>query len=85
MAEIKVEKKNKNGGNNSKLIWIVVLFLFALVALIWWIGTDDEDRDVEDAGVVEQRISVKAPLQQGPFEGFPPYYQYHEKGIKRYS
>lgn len=69
MAEIEVEKKNndQNKGDKSsnKLVWLLVLFLFLLVGLFWWIGTGEEEREVEEVEVIEQQVSENFSLYPG--------------------
>lgn len=57
MAKINIEKKNRN----TRLIWILVLFIFFLLGIIWWLNTDDETTGGENRPVTEQ-LSFEGPL-----------------------
>lgn len=57
MANIDIEKKNKN--NNSST-WLWILGILVLAGVIWWIASGNDEPEVEEAAVYEQRISVNS-------------------------
>lgn len=59
MAEIKIERKNRNNKNN-KLVWILALFLFLVLGIFWWIGTDNEEEEAVERPTTEQPTSGTA-------------------------
>ena len=57
MADINIEKdKSKFGGDGSK-IWLWVIGALILAGIIWWILAANDEPEVEEADVYEQRIS----------------------------
>lgn len=54
MANIDIEKKDKN--NNSSM-WLWIVGILVLAGVIWWIASADDEPKAEGAEVYEQRIS----------------------------
>lgn len=49
-----LKKKESNNSN----IWLWVAGLLVIAGIIWWIAADNDEPEVEEAGVLEQSISV---------------------------
>lgn len=54
MANIDIEKKDRNKSS----IWLWIVGLLVIAGIIWWIAADNDEPEVEEAGVYEQRISA---------------------------
>lgn len=54
MAKIDIEKK-KDKNNSSIWLWIIGILIIA--GIVWWIAADNDEPEVEEAAVIEQRIS----------------------------
>lgn len=63
MANIDIEKKDRN----KSPIWFWIVGLLVLAGIIWWIAADKDKPEVEEAGVLEQRISAN-PEADAPAE-----------------
>lgn len=61
MAKIDIEKKNNNNSN----IWMWILGLLVIAGIIWWIaGSGDDEPEVEETAVYEQRISANLDVEK---------------------
>lgn len=53
MADIDIEKKNKN----NKSVWLWIIGILIVAGIVWWIAAANDEPEVEEATVIEQRIS----------------------------
>lgn len=60
MAKIKIEKKNRN----TRLVWILVLFIFILLGIIWWLGTEEGEGTGGENRPVTEKIYFEEPMQR---------------------